>query len=108
MECNLPGAPIQTDVIPKAVETISSRSSMSTSENDTSSKETELSETSSNVSGESNTLLLSSKPENTRGSAKRKKFLSNDRCRSDQMDVELRVIRNGNALNQDNAQTASC
>ena len=116
VECDLPGAPTRADGTLRqtdAVETIGSRNSISTSDNDAasaSSKEIELSETSSNISGESNMLLLSNKPENSRGSAKRKKFFNSDHCRNDQMDVELRVIRNGSILDQDdcNNQTASC
>ena len=111
VECDLPGALTRTDGTLRTVETIGSRNSISTSDNDVasaSSKEIELSETSSNVSGESNMLLLSNKPESSRGSAKRKKFFNADRCRNDQMDVELRVIHNGSIIDQDSTQTASC
>ena len=78
------------------METVSAQNSMSENEMvSASSKETELSETSSNVSGESNLLLLLSKPaESSRGSAKRKRFFTADNCRTDQMDVELRAIHN--------------
>lgn len=113
VECDLPGTPMRNDGTLRltTVETISARNSMS--ENDigsASSKETELSETSSNISGESNLLLLSNKPaEVSKGSAKRKKFFNTDQCRGDQMDVELRVIHNRSAFEQDNNQTtASC
>ena len=110
VECDLPGAPTRTDGTLRTVETIGSHNSISTSDNDVasaSSKEIELSETSSNVSGESSMLLLSNKPESSRGS-KRKKFFNGDHCRNDQMDVELRVIHNGSILDQDSTQTASC
>ena len=110
VECDLPGALTRIDgtLRTNTVEIIGSRNSISTSDNDVasaSSKEIELSETSSNISGESNMLLLSNKPESSRGSAKRKKFYN---CRNDQMDVELRVIHNGSILDQDSTQTASC
>ena len=113
VECDLPGALTRIDgtLRTNTVETIGSRNSISTSDNDVasaSSKEIELSETSSNISGESSMLLLSNKPaESSRGS-KRKKFFNGDHCRNDQMDVELRVIRNGSILDQDSTQTASC
>ena len=113
VECDLPGTPMRDNGTLRltAVETISTRNSMS--ENDmvsASSKETELSETSSNVSAESNLLLLSNKPaESSKGSAKRKKFFNADQCHREQMDVELRVIHNRNAFDQENNQTtASC
>ena len=111
MECELPGTPIRSDGTLRTnydvVETIGSRNSVYDAAS-ASSKEIELSETSSNISGESNMLLLSSKPENSRGSVKRKKFFKADHHRSDQMDVELRVICNGNILDQDSTQTAPC
>ena len=112
VDCDLPGTPMRSDGTLRlsGVETVSARNSMSENEMvSVSSKETELSETSSNVSGESNLLLLSNKPaESSRGSAKRKRFFNPDNCRSDQMDVELRVIHNKNVFDQDNSQTASC
>ena len=113
VECNLPGTPTRSDGTLRlnAVETVSSGNSISTSENDVhsaSSKEIELSETSSNVSAESNLLLLSGKPEHSRASLKKKKIFNADHCHGDQMDVELRVIRNGSICDQDNTQTASC
>ena len=112
VDCDLPGTPMRSDGTLRlnGVETISARNSMSENEMvSASSKETELSETSSNISGESNLLLLSNKPaENSRGSAKRKRFFTSDNCRTDQMDVELRVIHNKNVFDQDSNQSASC
>ena len=64
-------------------------------------KEIELSETSSDIN----------KPvanKNSRASAKRKKVLNSDQCHSDQMEVELKVIHNGNIYDEDSTQTASC
>lgn len=106
MECNLPGTPTTSDgtLRHNAVETITA---ISTSENDVASAEIELSETSSNVSAESNLLLLG-KPENNRSSVKKKKFLN---AHSGQLDVELRVIHNGSIFDEDSGninQTASC
>lgn len=119
VECELPGTPTSSDRTLRTivVESIGSHDTKSASENDvtalgnTLSKEIESSETSSDISAESNSLLLSNKPvanNNSRGSPKRKKrFLSSDR-HSDQTDVELKVIHNGSIYDQDSAQTASC
>ena len=109
MECGLPGTPMRNDGTSRTdlVETIGPSDSNISTMDSASSKEIELSETSSNISAESNLLLPSSKPDNSRGSVKRKKFLNT--TRSNQMDVELKVIQNGHIYDQDNNnQTASC
>jgi len=71
----------------------------------------DLSETSSNISAESNTLLLSNSGEsattvntNSRNSANKKNQLN---TKQHQVEVEMSVIRNGKVVD-DNTTTAAC